>query len=69
MADVGDSPPQRFLFVYSSQVSALFIIIWPKQWGLSEKNGLREKNLKQQLKMCFSLCVQLLSHFKPFYPT
>ena len=31
MADVGDSTPQRFLFVYSSQVSALFIIIWPKK--------------------------------------
>ena len=43
MADVGDSPPQRFSFVYSSQVSALFIIIWQK--GVFEKkNGLREEN-------------------------
>ena len=42
MADVGDSPPQRFLFVYLSQVSALFIIIWQK--GVFEqKNCLREK--------------------------
>ena len=31
MADVGDSPPQRLLFVYSSQVSALFIIVWPEK--------------------------------------
>ena len=31
MADVGDSSPERFLFVYSSQVSALLRIIWQKR--------------------------------------
>ena len=67
MADVGDSPPQRFFIVYSSQVSALFIIIWQKKEGGGQKNGLRKKPLKLQLQVGSLSFVQLLSHFRPFY--
>ena len=31
MGDLGDSPPQRFLFVFSSQLCVLSIIIWQKK--------------------------------------
>ena len=67
MADVGESPPQRFLFVYSSQVSALFIIIWLKRGVSAKKNRLRKKPLKLQLQISSPSFVQILSHFKQFY--
>ena len=43
MADVGDSPPQRFSFVYSCQVGALFYNNLAKTGCLSKKNGLMEE--------------------------